>query len=140
MDKVIAWLAHIAAGLLTLAGQLWLNDRFKRADEKRDQDRADTDAKRAAEADWRDSVDSKLTDIEDKLNRSTSAIAAQTRSDIIHKCHRYLDDLGMASTEEKDALSDEHEQYRQLCDDLEIKNNFIDLLVQRVMELPERDV
>ena len=146
-NSVLTWLAPIAAGFLTLAGQLWLNDRFKRADEKRDQARADTDAKRAAEAEWRDSVDERLAelaqgikDVNEKTNRSIAVQASEIRSDIIHKCHRYFDDLGEASIEEKDALHDEHEQYTKFCEDLDIDNNFIDNLVAKVMELPERKV
>lgn len=139
-NSILSWLAPIISTLVICAGQLTLNERFRLADEKRDLARADTDAKRAAEAEWRDSVDMKLAEIEGKVDRSTTALAAQTRSDIIHKCHRYLDDLGKASIEEKQDMYDEHKQYAQFCDDLDIENSFIDDLVQRVMELPERDV
>lgn len=130
-----------AAGLAIIAGIQ------KSADAKRDKAKADTNAKRAAEAKWRDSVDRKLSelaegisDVDSKTNRSIAIQASQMRSDIVHKCHRYLDDLGKASIEEKQALHDEHVQYSQFCDDLGIDNNFIDNLVARVMELPERDV
>lgn len=140
MDHFIAWLAPIAAGFITLAGQLWLNGKFKSAEDKRDAARAETEAKRAAEAKWREEVDKRLEDIEDKMTRSITQQAMQTRSDIVHKCHRYFDDLGKASIEEKQALYDEHVQYSQFCDDLGIDNNFIDNLVAKVMELPERDV
>lgn len=61
------------------------------------------------------------------------------REGIGHKCHRYLDDLGKASTEEKDALKAEHDEYSAVCAANEITNNFVDMMVQRVMELPERD-
>lgn len=53
---------------------------------------------------------------------------------------RYLDDLGKASTEEKDALKAEHDEYSAVCAANEITNNFVDMMVQHVMELPERDV
>lgn len=115
----------------------WLQ---KMADAKMDKAKADTDAKRAAEAEWQDSVTKRLDEIEGKVDRSVTQLAMWTRSDIVHKCHRYLDDLGKASIEEKQALHDEHVQYSQFCDDLGIDNNFIDNLVARVMELPERDV
>lgn len=132
---------------LVALGQRKLNQRMDEGEARRNQAKADTDAKRAAEAEWRDSVDKRLDelakgigDVEDKTNRSIAVQAAQIRSDIIHKCHRYLDDLGKASTEEKEALSDEHEQYTQFCADLEVENNFIDALVERVMHLPEREM
>lgn len=130
-----------AAGLAIIAGIQ------KSADAKRDKAKAETDAKRKAEAEWRDSVDRKLEelaegmkDVDTKVNRQIAIQAADTRSDIIHKCHRYLDDLGCASIEEKNALADEHKQYKQFCKDLEIDNDFIDMLVERVMQLPEREL
>ena len=140
ITHIWAWLAPIAAGLLTLAGQLWLNQRFKRADEKRDQARADTDAKRAAEAEWRDCVVKRLDKHDELMDTILTAQCSQMRSDIIHKCHRYLDDLGCASIEEKDALKAEHDEYSAVCAANEITNNFVDMMVQRVMELPERSV
>lgn len=140
MDKFVAWLAPIAATLVTLAGQLWLNAKFKSAEDKRDEARAETQAKRDAEAKWRDDVDKRLSDMEDKLGRSITQQTVQIRSDIIHKCHRYLDDLGRASSEEKETLSDAYEQYCKFCEDLEIENDFIDMMVSRVMALPEREI
>lgn len=140
MDSFIAWLAPIVATLVTLTGQLWLNGKFKQADEKRDEARAETDAKRAAEAKWRDSVDARLDKQDERIDTILQAQCSQMRSDIIHKCHRYLDDLGRASTEEKEALKAEHNEYSKVCEANGIVNNFVDIMVQRVMELPERDV
>lgn len=140
VNEVVGWLAPIASTLIVCAGQLALNASFKRADEKRDAEKAETDAKRRAEAEWRESVTKRLDEIEGKVDRSIAQQAMWTRSDIVHKCHRYIDDLGKASIEEKQALHDEHVQYSQFCKDLGIDNNFIDNLVARVMELPEREV
>ena len=103
-----------------------------------DQAKAYFKAYREESREWRESVDGRFDDIEDKLSRSIAQQAAQTRSDIIHKCHRYLDDMGEASIEEKAALHDEHAQYCKFCADLDIENDFINELVDRVMELPER--
>lgn len=125
---------------LVALGQRKLNQRMDESEHKRNDARAETEAKRAAEAEWRDSVTKRLDEIESKVDRSVTQLAMWTRSDIVHKCHRYLDDLGKASIEEKQALHDEHVQYSQFCDDLGVDNNFIDNLVARVMELPERDV
>lgn len=135
-----AWLAPIAAGFLTLAGQLWLNDRFKRADEKLDRARADTDAKRAAEAEWREGVERRLDTQDAKIDSVLKGQCTQMRSDIVHKAHRYLDDLGMASTEEKQAFWVEYEDYQLICEQYGIENHFVDELAKRVMELPEREV
>ena len=138
VQPLISWLAPIASTVIVTAATASINSKIADGERKRDAAQAETEAKRKAEAEWRERIDRRLDKIEDKQSRSIAAPAAQTRSDIVHKCHRYLDDLGKASTEEKQALHDEHEQYSQFCDDLGIDNNFIDNLVSRVMELPER--
>lgn len=111
------------------------------AESKKDREREE-----AGRKEWRKGVDKaleelndKLADIDNKVDRSIASQAAQLRSDIVHKCHRYLDDLGRASIEEKQALADEHKQYSKFCEDLGIDNNFIDEMVARVMDLPERE-
>lgn len=140
VQQALAWFGPIVAALLTCAGQLWLNQKFKRADAKHDEARRDTDAKRMAEAEWRDSVTKRLDKQDGRIGTILTAQCSQMRSDIVHKCHRYLDDLGKASTEEKDALKAEHDEYSAVCAANEITNNFVDMMVQRVMELPEREV
>jgi len=140
MDRLIGWLAPILSTIIITAATASINAHLQRSQKLADERHAETEAKRKTEAEWREGVTKRLDDIEDKLGRSISQQASQTRSDIVHKCHRYLDDLGRASTEEKEALADEHKQYSRFCDDLGIDNNFIDELVARVMDLPERDV
>ena len=123
---------------LVALGQRKLNQRMDEGEAKRNQARADTEAKRAAEAQWRDGITARLDQQDQRIDTILRAQCGQTRSDIIHKCHRYLDDLGRASTEEKEALHAEHEEYAQMCEANDIVNHFVDGLVQRVMELPER--
>lgn len=125
---------------LVALGQRRLNQRMDEGEAKRNQARADTDAKRAAEAEWRERVVKRLDKQDERIDTILTAQCSQMRSDIVHKCHRYLDDLGKASTEEKDALKAEHEEYSAVCQANGIVNNFVDMMVQRVMELPERDV
>lgn len=142
LKELMDWLAAnpLTFGLLTLAGQLWLNQRFKMADEKRDSARAETDAKRAAEAKWRDDVERRLDKQDEKIDSVLKGQCTQMRSDIVHKAHRYLDDLGMASVEEKQAFWVEYEDYQLICEQYGIENHFVDELAKKVMELPERDV
>lgn len=116
-----------------------LNSRFKQADDKRELARIETTEKRAAEAEWRDKVIDRLDDQEERINTILKAQCSQTRSDIIHKCHRYIDDMGCASTEEKQSLNAEHEEYSAICEANDIVNHFVDNLVKQVMELPSRN-
>ena len=152
---------------LVAIGQRKLNMRMDEGEQRRNDARAETDAKREAEAKWREAVDKllseqssalsnvaqdridwyawreeivKMMDVQDRrIDTILTAQCSQMRSDIIHKCHRYLDDLGKASIEEKNALKAEHEEYSAVCQANGIVNNFVDLMVERVMELPERD-
>lgn len=142
MKELMDWLAAnpLTFGLLTLAGQLWLNQRFKLADEKRDAAKADAERERQERAEWRKRVEDRLDAQDGLIDTILTAQCSQMRADIIHKCHRYLDDLGKASIEEKNALKAEHDEYAAVCSANGIVNNFVDLMVQRVMELPERDM
>ena len=139
VQQAIAWFGPIVAALLTCAGQLWLNQKFKRADAKREEARRDTDAKRMAEAEWRDSVTKRLDQQDGRIDTILTAQCSQMRSDILHKAHRYIDDLGCASTEEKEALWAEWEDYSAICDANNIPNHFIDKLDNQVMSLPNRE-
>lgn len=140
VTPVITWLAPILSTIIITLATAHINAMLAEGERRRNEAREETAEKRRAEAEWRESVDAKLREIEDKVDRSISSQAMQTRSDIIHKCHRYLDDLGKASIEEKQALHDEHEQYTQFCEDLGIDNSFIDDMVSKVMELPTREL
>lgn len=139
MDGIIQWLAPILSTVIVTFATASINSKIAEGEKKRDSARAETEAKRKQEAEWREGVTQRLDDMEDKLNRSVLQQTVQIRSDIIHKCHRYLDDLGRASSEEKETLSDAYEQYCKFCADLDIENDFINMMVARVMELPERE-
>lgn len=140
LKGTVDWLASnpLTLGFLTLAGQLWLNRRFKQADEARDEARAETQAKRDREAKWRDAVERKFAAQDTKIEVILRVQLSQMRSDLIHKAHRYLDDLGMASTEEKEALHAEYEEYTQACEAAGVENHYIDGMMERVMALPGR--
>lgn len=140
MDRLLAWAAPIVAGFVTLAGQLWLNQRFKMADEKRDAARTETEAKRKAEAEWRDEVSKHFAAQDDKIQAILKAQVTQMRSDMLHKIYKYIDELGCLSTEEKSAFWAEFQEYCGLCEKYGIENDFVNELVHRVMELPPRPI
>ena len=129
MNDLIAWLAPIASTALTA----YLTSLIARSERK-------TDAKRAKEAEWRQGVDARLDAQDDKIAAVLKGQTTQMRSDLIHRAHRYVDDLGCASVEEKEAFWAEYEDYVQICDANNVVNNFIDQLAKRVMALPERSM
>lgn len=132
---------------LVAVGQRKLNLRMDEGEAKRNDARAETEAKRAAEAKWREETDRRMEEFEKALvgqNKSITLVLkgqiTQMRSDIIHKAHRYLDDLKCASTEEKKAFDEEYKEYRALCNAAVIENDFVISLHQQVMDLPGRDM
>ena len=140
MEGFITWAAPILSALVICAGQLVLNRRFKQADEKRDEARKETDEARRREDEWRSSIDARLDAQDAKIDDLLASQCSQLRSDIVHKAHRYLDDMGCASVEEKRSLYAEYEDYGLLCEKAGVRNHLIDRLVERIVDLPERDL
>ena len=54
-------------------------------------------------------------DMDDCIMSILEAQCTQMRSDITHKVHRYMDDLGAASEEEKQSLRSEYDLYCVIC-------------------------
>lgn len=131
ITPIIAWASSIASTLIIT----WLTAVINRKmdESKKDKERDETERKA-----WRAGVDQKLKDQDGKIDAVLQAQCSQIRSDILHKAHRYIDDLGCASTEEKKALWAEYEDYMSICDANNISNHFIDSLANQVMELPNR--
>ena len=140
MQDFIQWLAPIISTIIVTAATASINVHLQHSQRVADERHAETEAKRKAEAEWQECVVKRLDGQDERIDTILTAQCSQMRSDIVHKCHRYLDDLGKASTEEKDALKAEHDEYSAVCKANGIVNNFVDMMVQRVMELPERDV
>lgn len=133
--------------LLLLVGQSLVALGQRKISQRMDEGQAKTDAKRAAEAKWRedmerrmDEFEAKLAEMNDKANATLRGQLTQMRSDTVHKAHRYLDDLGCASTDEKQAFDAEYQEYASLCDAYDIENEFVENLHRQVMALPGRDV
>ena len=125
--------------LLLLIGQTLVALGQRKLNQRMDEGQAKTDAKRAAEAEWREHVVTRLDQQDERIDTILTAQCSQMRSDILHKAHRYIDDLGCASTEEKEALWAEWEDYSAICDANNITNHFIDKLANQVMSLPNRE-
>lgn len=133
--------------LLLLVGQALVALGQRKLNMRMDEGQAKTDAKRKAEAEWREDIErrmdefeAKLAEMNDKANATLRGQLTQMRSDTVHKAHRYLDDLGCASTDEKQAFDAEYQEYAGLCDAYGIENEFVENLHRQVMALPGRDV
>lgn len=129
LQPFLAWAAPIASTALTTYVVALINrNEKKREEETRNREQ------------WREDVNQRLTEQDAKIDAVLKGQTTQMRSDLLHKAHRYVDDLGCASTEEKDAFWAEYEDYMSICDANNITNHFIEQLAQRVMDLPNRDI
>lgn len=72
-------------------------------------------------------------DLSKRIDVINGSLVCVMRGDLIHKAHRYVDDKGYASIEEKESWHEEWEQYQSICP----RNGFIDALAEQVMALPE---
>lgn len=168
MSSIISWLASILSTIIITAATVSINAQAKKHERVAEERHQETETRRKEEAEWRDNVDQLMKEQgdalrsvandrtdwytwraewiaqmqaqEERINTILRAQCTQMRSDILHKCHRYLDDLGCASTEEKQALNAEHQEYAAMCEANDIVNSFVDKLVERVMQLPEREI
>ena len=142
MDNVITgflgWVSPIASTVIVTALTAQIKARQDAAERKRDEAQAETEAKRRAEAEWRGRVDGRLDRQDEKIAAVLKGQTTQMRSDLVHRAHRYIDDLGCAGMEEKDAFWAEYEDYCEICKQHGIKNSFVDRLARQVMELPDR--
>lgn len=168
LAPIIGWLAPMLSTIIITFATASINSHMKKHDELAAERHAETEEKRKADAEWRKTVDDllakqnealqhvaedrvdwyawraeivKLMDTQDERIMSVlKGQCTQMRSDVVHRAHRYLDDLGMASTEEKAAFWEEYQEYCLLCEQYGIKNDFVKELAQRVMQLPEREI
>lgn len=129
-NSIITWLAPILAALMTCAGQLWLNQRFKRADEKRDDARKSTEAKRAAEAEWRESVTNHMQKQDEHMALMTSSLQSTMRATLIHNAEKYFT-RGSITPEEQASWCDMHDRYSAMG-----FNGLIDTYRRKIDSLP----
>lgn len=139
LKPILDWAAPVLSAIVIAVATGRINSRLKIEDERRAGEQAKVDEKRRADAEWKARMEDHMEAQDRKINAILGAQCSQMRSDIIHKCHRYLDDLGCAGVEEKQSLHAEYMDYQTLCHENDIMNHFVDSLVKRVMELPERE-
>ena len=125
--------------LILLVGQAVVALGQRKISQRMDEGQAKTDAKRKAEAEWRDSVTERLDKQDERIGAVLQGQVTQMRSDVTHKIHRYMDDLGCASTEEKNSLNEEYKLYCLLCEKYGIENDFVANMMEQVMALPSRN-
>jgi hypothetical protein len=130
----VAWAAQIASTVIVTALTAQIKARQDAAERKRDEAQAETDAKRRAEAEWRERMDGSVADIDAKLDVLNEATQTTMRTTLLHYIEKYLT-RGWVTPEERASLMDMHRKYAALN-----ANGFIDGYMRRVAELPDKEI
>lgn len=138
MDNAITgflgWAAPIASTVIVTALTAQIKARQDAAERKRDEAQAETDAKRKAEAEWRERVEGSVAGIDAKLDVLNEATQTTMRTTLLHYIEKYLT-RGWVTPEERASLMDMHRKYAALN-----ANGFIDGYMRRVAELPDKEI
>ena len=140
MEQMTGGLVTVVTTLAIAAGSALIALGQRRMERKMDAQETKAADEQARRDSWREGMSARTGRLEAIIDTILTLQCSQVRADILHKCHRYLDDIGKASTEEKESLWAENEDYRAVCEAHGIENHYIDKLVQRVMDLPEREI
>jgi len=134
ITSFIAWAAQIASAVIVTALTAQIKARQDAAERKRDEAQAETEAKRRAEAEWRERVEGSMAGIDAKLDVLNEATQTTMRTTLLHYIEKYLT-RGWVTPEERASLMDMHRKYAALN-----ANGFIDGYMARVAELPDREI
>lgn len=134
ITSFIAWAAQIASAVIVTALTAQIKARQDEAERKRDEAQAETEAKRRAEAEWRERVEGSVAGIDAKLDVLNEATQTTMRTTLLHYIEKYLT-RGWVTPEERASLMDMHRKYAALN-----ANGFIDGYMRRVAELPDREI
>lgn len=162
LAPIIGWLAPILSTIIITAATASINAHMKRHDELADARHAETEEKRKADAEWRETVDKLLMeqaealkhvaedradwyawraamverlDAQDKkLDALTDATQTTMRTTLLHYIEKYLT-RGWITPEERASLNDMHSKYAALN-----ANGFIDGYMNRIAKLPDREI
>lgn len=132
MDQFVAWLAPILSALITGGGMALINSKLASGERKRDAARAETEAKRAAEAEWRGRIESSVADLKKDVTQSKDAQQSTMRQSLIHSYEKYVT-RGWLTTEELSAWLDMHDKYSAMG-----FNGLIDTYRERIVQLEIR--
>lgn len=130
----LAWLGPILSALITSGGLAIINAKIAHSEKKRDIAKAETDAKRKAEAEWRDRMEKRIDEIDEKVSAINDATQTTMRATLLHQIEKYLT-RGWITPEERASIYDMHAKYSALN-----ANGLIDGYMERVSRLPDKDI
>lgn len=126
----VNWLAPIASTVIVAAATASINSKIAAGERKRDEARADTEAKRKAEAEWRESVASHMQAQSQQMSLMTTALQSTMRASLIHNAEKYFS-RGSITPEEHASWCDMHDKYSAMG-----FNGLIDTYREKIDALP----
>ena len=134
LTQFLGWVSPIASTVIVTALTAQIKARQDAAERKRDEAQAETEAKRRAEAEWRERMEGSMADIDAKLDALNDATQTTMRTEILHLVEKFLT-RGWITPEERASLFDMHRKYSALN-----ANGFIDSYIERINHLPDREI
>lgn len=130
IQPIVAWAAPIASTIIVTAATASINAKLASGEKKRDEARAETDAKRAKEAEWRESVTEHMRRQDENMGLMTSSLQSTMRATLIHNAEKYFS-RGSITPEEHASWCDMHDRYSAMG-----FNGLIDTYRVRIDKLP----
>lgn len=134
LHSFMAWLGPILSALITSGGLAIINAKLASSEKKRDEARAETEAKRKAEAEWRERIEYRVGEIDAKVCAINDATQTTMRATLLHQIEKYLT-RGWITPEERASIYDMHAKYSSLN-----ANGLIDGYMERVSQLPDKEI
>ena len=132
MDKLIGWLAPILSTIIITAATASINAHLQRSQKLADERHAETEAKRKAEAEWRERMEEAITDLKREVTKSKDAQQSTMRQSLIHSYEKYVT-RNWLTTEELSAWLDMHDKYSAMG-----FNGLIDTYREHIVQLEIR--
>lgn len=134
INGFLAWLGPVLSALITSGGLAIINAKIAEGERKSDEARAETDAKRKAEAEWRERIERRVGEIDTKVCAINDATQTTMRATLLHQIEKYLT-RGWITPEERASIYDMHAKYSLLN-----ANGLIDGYMERVSQLPDKEI
>lgn len=132
MDRLIGWLAPILSTIIITAATASINAHLQRSQKLADERHAETEAKRKAEAEWRERMEEAISDLKIDVAKSKDAQQSTMRQSLIHSYEKYVT-RDWLTTEELSAWLDMHDKYSAMG-----FNGLIDTYREHIVQLEIR--
>lgn len=132
MREFLQWAAPILSTIIITAATASINAHLQRSQRVADERHAETEAKRKAEAEWRERIEESVAALKSDVAQTKDAQQSNMRQSLIHAYEKYVT-RGWLTTEELSAWLDMHDKYSAMG-----FNGLIDTYRQNIVKLEIR--